>query len=470
MAGLISRDDRDLPTEQRDVLIVGGGLAGLAAGCELADRGFRVRLIERRGFLGGKVFSFRDKETGLQIDNGQHVFLGCCVEFLGFLDQIGSADRVYRQDGLRALIISPRRGTGVIGAVNLPPPLHLLPSFLRFRHLGPLDKLRAGRVLAEMAHLDPAGVRAADETDFATWLADRGQSRAAIDRFWNVIALPTLNDSADRSSAALALTVFREGLLRSRRGADLGYARVGLSDLIAEPAAAYLRARGATIETGARVASIDVDEAGAPQIGLADGRRLTAGRYVLALPPEALWPILSDRLRADPFFAPIGRFGTSPIVNVHVWFDRPIVDFDFAGFIDSPLQWVFNKSRILGLPPEAGQYLAISLSGAREYVDAQRDELMVRFLGELGRAFPRSGRANALRFTVIKEPDATFRPVPGIAALRPSNQTPIPNLWLAGAWTDTGWPATMEGAVRSGRTAARRIRDAAGFDSQRSIC
>ena len=309
-----------------------------------------------------------------------------------------------------------------------------------------------------MARLDEAGVRALDALDFATWLRERGQSPAAIERFWNVIALPTLNDSADRVSAALALTVFREGLLRTREGADLGLARVGLSELVADPARAYLEARGGVVETGARLVGLDINEGGISAVSLADGRRLTADYYLAALPPEALWPVLPDGLRAAPFFAPIERFSTSPIVNVHVWFDRPIVDFDFAGFIDSPLQWVFNKTRLLGLPA-TGQYLAISLSGAWDYIHRSRDDLAVLFLGELGRVFPASVRANAVRLTVVKEPDATFRPLPGVSALRRPNQTPLPNLLLAGAWTDTGWPATMESAVRSGRAAARLILD-----------
>lgn len=442
------------------VLILGGGLAGLSAACRLADAGRRVHLIERRGFLGGKVFSFRDKDTGHEIDNGQHVILGCCTEFLDFLEQIGAAGQIYRQPSLRAPIVSPRRGAGALTAAPLPPPFHLLPSFLRYPHLTMPDKARAGQALLGMSRLDDAGVQAQDGLDFAAWLRAHGQSERAIARFWNPIILPTLNDDVHRVSAALALTVFREGLLRTRHGADIGYARAGLSTVVADPARAHLLARGATIETSARATALDLDGGRLRGVHLADGRTITAGSYITALPPEALVPLLPDALRADPFFAPIDRFSTSPIVNIHIWFDRPVVDFDFAGFVDSPLQWVFNKSKILGLPAAEGQYLAISLSGAWEYIDQSQDELTVRFLGEIGRVFPAAVHANALRLKVVREPDATFRPVPGVGALRRPNQTPVPNLYLAGAWTATGWPATMESAVRSGRQAAADLLNA----------
>ena len=436
-------------------VVVGGGLAGITAACELADAGHRVTLYEKRPFLGGRSYSYTDKATGTEVDNGQHVFLGCCTEYIALLDRLGVRDRAYLQKRFRVPVIDKVWGTSVLRSAPLPPPLHLGPSLVGYRSLSPAENARAVWAFTRIQSLDRAKHPELDDITFAEWLRRNGQGLHAIASLWNLIVQPTLNDDASRVSADLALMVFQEGFLRSRDGANVGWAKVGLSTLIGEAARRYIESRGGEVRLGEGIRGIEIE--GDRASVRTDSGTVEADTIVLALPPQNLPDTLPRSVISDPFFARIRQIETSPIVNVHLWYDRPVWDQRFAAFLNTPVQWVFNKSRLWNLDG-SGQYLDISLSGAYDYIDMPNADILQLFTKELFALFPASRGAELTRALVVKQRAATFSGRPGIARLRPTQRTPIANLFLAGDWTATGWPATMESAVRSGLLAASAIR------------
>ncbi|WP_217915026.1 hydroxysqualene dehydroxylase HpnE [Miltoncostaea marina] len=428
------------------IVVCGGGLAGVAAACEAALRGAEVTLVERRPFLGGRAFSFTDPASGREVDNGQHVYLGCCPAYIGLLRLLGTLGRTTLQPRLRAPVRDRDGRRGVLAAAPLPPPLHLGASFAAYPHLSAREKAAALRALAVLTALPPGPTDRLDERTFADWLRDHGQGERAIARFWDLIVLPTCNDRSDRVSAALAAFVFQRGVLRSTRGSAIGWSRVGLTRLVDPAARAFLEARGGRVLTGRAVERADGDG-----VALRDGERLPADGVVLALPPERARAAAPEALPADP------ALGASPIVNVHLWYDRPVMDEPFTAVVDGPAQWIFNRSAMGAVAREGEHHVAVSMSGARREVGVPRERLAAELRAELDHVLPASRRAELVASAVVKEPRATFAQGPGQAARRPGTATALARVALAGAWTATGWPATMEGAVRSGILAARHL-------------
>lgn len=441
--------------QRPDVVVVGGGLAGLAAACQLAESGRSVMLLEKRPFLGGRAYSYTDGRNDLEVDNGQHVFLGCCSQYIAFLRRLGVYDQVHLQPRLDLPVIDKLTGVSRLQAGGLPAPLHLLPSFLAYKPLSLPEKLLAVYGLLRANAINRKQRPDLDGVPFAEWLRSQRQSASAIRNFWNLIILPTLNDDVENVSTDLALMVLQRGFLRSRHGSAIGYAKVGLSRLIGEAAARYISERGGSVAVSRNVKELTFD-AGRINGVVADGELISAESYVLALPAPALLELLPWMLREDAFFSRASRLEHAPIVNVHLWYDRPVMEEAFAAFVNTPMQWVFNKSRLWS-SDEAGQYLDISLSGAYDFVDMPGQELIDLFTREISSFFPAARTARLVNSLVVKQPQATFSPRPGTAALRPAQRTPISNLSIAGDWTDTGWPATMESAVRSGLLAAEAM-------------
>ncbi|MFM9018287.1 MAG: hydroxysqualene dehydroxylase HpnE [Actinomycetota bacterium] len=427
------------------VAVAGGGLAGIAAAVEAAGRGARVTLVERRPFLGGKAFSFTDPRSGAEIDNGQHVHLGCCTAYVALLGRLGSLGLTAIQPVLH-VDVRDRAGTrGVLTARRLPPPLHMGPAFGRYALLTRAERLRALRALTAIAALGPRGRDGLDDVTFGEWLRAHGQRDAAIERFWDVVILPTCNDRSDRTSAALAAFVITEGLMRTAGGASIGWALVGLSHLVDAPARRLLARSGGRVITGRAVTSAD-----AGGLDLDDGTRIDADAVVLALPPGRAHAVAPAALPADP------GLGESPIVNVHLWYDRPVLDRPILAVVDSPVQWMFDRTAITG-EGAPGQHVALSLSAARAEMGVPRGELAEVMDTEVRALLPGARDAALTQWAVTKDARATFAPAPGQAARRPRARTPVEGLVLAGTWTATGWPATMEGAVRSGITAVDEI-------------
>jgi squalene-associated FAD-dependent desaturase len=431
------------------VVVVGGGLAGLAAGLACADAGARVTLLEARPRLGGATWS--TQHQGLAIDNGQHVFLRCCSAYRDFLARIGADDRVEIQPRLAIPVVAPGGRTAWLRRHPLPAPLHLAPSLARFSHLSWLERWQVAAAARRLAQLDPADP-ALDQRSFGDWLARAGQSPGAIEHFWDLVIRPTLNAVADDASLALAAMVFQTGLLRETDAADVGWARLPLERVHAEPAARALAERGVQVTMRARARAIEV-EAGSVAGIRVGGDRIPADAVILATPHAEAAELLPGESGIDT--RALAALPSSPIVNLHVVWDRKVLPHAFAASVDSPLQWIFDRTAASGLV--GGQYLAVSLSAAEAYLGASAESLRRRFEPEFRRLFPAARAARLEKLFVTCEPAATFRQAPGSQRLRASTQTRVRGLYLAGAWTDTGWPATMEGAVRSGLAAARAL-------------
>jgi len=434
----------------KTVAVFGGGLAGLSAARRLLQHGIGVVLIEKRPFLGGRAFSFLDRESGVEVDNGQHVFLGCNSYFLDYLNEIEALDRAYLQDRLNIRVV--RDGvSGALFSVSWLGRLHLFPSFVAYPHLTWREKAQVAYGLLRVKLIRREKHTAVLESITGyEWLRRHKQSERAIDNLWNLIVLPALNDDVRHVSASMALMVFQEVLLGSASAARIGFARVGLTAFAGEPAQGYIQARGGKLVLGKAVSSLEMASDRIRGAELSDGTSIFADAYILALPHDVLLETLPPNLAQNGFFSAASHLDDAPIVGIHLWYDRPVMDGDFMAFLGSPVQWVFNKSLIQRADGGPGQYVYISLSGAWEHVDRSKEELRATFVEEMGRLFPAAAKATLVRSLVVKERRATFRSKPGALANRLPQATPVPNLFLAGDWTDTGWPATMEGAVRSG--------------------
>ncbi|MEI7519993.1 MAG: hydroxysqualene dehydroxylase HpnE [Thermoleophilia bacterium] len=427
------------------VVVAGGGLAGIAAAVEATACGARVTLVERRPFLGGKAFSFTEPRTGIEIDNGQHVHLGCCTAYMALLDRLGSLGLTTMQPALE-VAVRDRSGThGVLTAARLPPPLHMGPSFARFGLLSTGERASALRALFAIVALGPTGRAGLDDVTFGDWLRGHGQGDASIERFWDLLVLPTCNDRSDRVSAALATFVLTEGLMRTRGGSAIGWSLVGLSHLIDAPTRRHLTRTGGEVLTGHAVI-----RAHGTGVTLDDGREIAADAVILALPPGRARDVAPDALPTDP------ELGESPIVNVHLWYDRPVMPQPVLAVVDSPVQWMFDRTAITG-EGVPGQHLALSISGAHTEMGVPRPVLAEQMDREIRVLLPAAGKAVLSDWAVVKDARATFAPSPGQASRRPGAITPVQGLVLAGNWTATGWPATMEGAVRSGLTAVNAL-------------
>jgi squalene-associated FAD-dependent desaturase len=451
------------------VVVVGGGLAGITAAIALAESGADVTLLEARPRLGGATCSFN--RDGLIIDTGQHVFLGCCSAYRGLLARLGVTAHAPVQDRFDVTVLAPgsanHHGANHPGAgqprqarlrrTALPGPLHMLPALGRYPFLSRAERIRVSRPALAMRLVDPADP-AVDTQRFGDWLAARGQSERARRALWDLFSVSALNIAGDDASLALAATVVKTGLLGQNNAADIGVPALPLGELHGDAAATLLAKLGAQVALGTKVSAIEVTgEADARyRIRLARDSDLAADAVVLAVPHEKAAPLVPPDALPPATVQAWAGLGASPIVNVHVIYDRPVMSLPFAAAIDSPVQWVFDRTRISGLDQlsPGQQYLAISLSAADEYADVPAARLREQFVPALAELFPAARDAQVTEFFVTRERRATFRQVPGSGALRPKAATRRPGLVLAGAWTDTGWPDTMEGAVRSGLAAA----------------
>jgi squalene-associated FAD-dependent desaturase len=436
----------------KHAVVIGGGLAGLAAAIACQDAGVRVTLLESRARLGGATWS--TERRGLVVDNGQHVFLRCCTAYLAFLRRLGVMDRVVLQPRLSVPVREPGGRTSWIRRSALPAPGHLAPSLLRFAPLSFGERLRAARTTLRLRALDLADP-ALDMRRFGDWLRAQGESDAAIDGFWDLLIRPTLNRPAREASLALATKVFQTGLLTAADGADVGWSAVPLQLLHADPAERLLREAGADVRRRAKVTRLEPAGPGRRAAVWVAGERLEADALILAVPHDDAAELLPRGGKVDP--EALAGLGVSPILNLHVVFDRPVLDLPFVAALGSPLQWIFDRSESAGL--KGAQYLAVSISAADEYDGLSVEALRAIFLRAFHELLPASRSAALRDFFVTREPAATFRQVPGTKPLRAGTDSGWPGLALAGAWTDTGWPATMEGAVRSGVAAAQRTLD-----------
>jgi squalene-associated FAD-dependent desaturase len=431
----------------RRVAVIGGGLAGIAAALDCARAGASVTLLESRGRLGGAAYSFT--REGIPADNGQHVFLRCCTAYLELLSELDASEMVTLQPRLEIPVLAPGGGRATLRRSALPAPLHLTGALAHYGFLSPTQRLSVARAMAALRRIDYEDP-AADGRSFGDWLREHRQDDAAIDAVWGLIVRPTLNLDPREASLAQAAHVFQVGLLRDRAAGDIGYARAPLSEIHDVAARRTLARAGVEVRLRHGATTIVAGDDGF-QIEISGAPTLSADVVVVAVPPDRAARLLPSGAGVDR--GSLARLGRSPIVNVHVVYDRRVMELPFAAGVGTPVQFVFDRTETSGIG--TGQYLVVSLSAADAELERTVEELRARYLPALAELFPAASEAGVEAFFVTREHSATFRAAPGSRALRPPAQTPLAGLVLAGSWTDTGWPATMEGAVRSGKTAAQ---------------
>ena len=440
------------------VLIVGGGLAGLAAAVALADD-FEVTLLERRAVLGGRASSFVDDDTGEAVDNCQHVLMRCCTNLLDLYARLGVSDQLRFYDSFQ--FINPDGTTAQLGGAPLPAPLHLAPALLGFRLLSLGERMLVADALLKLVQQSSHPTL---HLTFGEWLRCHRQSARVIEHFWAPVIVSALNEEVDRVAFQYARQVFVEGFMATRHSYEMGLPTRPLHELY-DPAVAFVAQRCGTVQLDVPVREFIFNGDRANGVRLMDGSTIEADSIIAAVPFEVLLRLVpSDLVEQHVCFANLRRLEHSPIVAVHVWFDREVTDLDHAALTGRTVQWMFNKSRNFTTRGRGdaetggnGDYLGLVVSAARALIDKTRSEIIEVALADVREAFPRAREAKVTRAVVIKEPRATFACTPESEALRPDQQTPLANFFLAGDWTNTGWPPTMEGAVISGYRAAERV-------------
>ncbi len=437
-----------------EVLIIGGGFAGLAAGVVLAEAGRRVHLLEQKPHLGGRARSFRDPSTGSIVDNGQHILMGCYHATIRFLTTIGTLERIHFQPRLAVPFLDRGGRVTRLDCLDWPSPWHLLFGVLRSASFSWKEKLEVLRLGRALRSAEESAGRASGES-VAMWLSRLGQSGSLQRNFWNLLCLAAMNEDPRIASARLFERVLRLALFTSPADSRLGIARVGFSDCYTAAASAFIEARGGRVETERGVREVLIADSVCGGVALNDGQRIETAPVISAVPWHQLATLLpQELLRSEPSFAAALALRPAPIISINLWFDAPITELKFAGLRGTTIQWLFNKSRILGTN---NHHVSLVLSGAHEHVSRSKQEILAIALRELGELLPGVGKTKLVHSLVIKERFATFSPSPEATTLRPLARTPVRGFFLAGDWTATGLPATIEGAVQSGYTAAREV-------------
>jgi zeta-carotene desaturase len=444
---------------QRTAVVIGGGLAGIAAAVRLASAGVEVTLVETRKRLGGRATSFVDPATGQVLDNCQHVLLGCCTNLLDLYGRLGVADLI---EWHRRLYFIDRRGTlDVMEAGPLPAPMHMSGSMLGFKSLTLGEKVAIARGMLALMRLGASGRARWSERSFEQWLIEQRQPPGAMRKFWGNIAISACNELPSRLGASYAMQVFQEGFLANAGSYVMGLSKVPLVRLY-DAAEQVLRQNGGQVLTGRSAEALLVEGGRVTGLQLDESQRLTADVYVSALPADRLAKVVPSSLReADPRLAGLDQFEPSPIIGIHLSFSTEhgdVMTLPHAVFSEHELQWVFNKGR----DEQGGQHLHGVISAAHDLVDEPAQKIIDIAVREIGEVMPAAKQARLLHARVVKEKRATFSARPGLDRHRPDPRGATANLYLAGDWCNTGWPATMEGAVRSGYAAAAAVLQDAG--------
>ncbi len=432
------------------VVIIGGGFSGLAAATALGERGHSVLLLEARAQLGGRAYSFADAKTGDSVDNGQHLFMGCYRHTISFLKKIGTLDKLRFQTTPRVDFLDRTFGLTSFDCPDLPAPMNLLAGLLKLKGLTAGDKLRALKI-GKAIRASRNGTERKGLT-VAEWLTSLKQSTSIKDRFWYPMAVATLNESPAIASARMLKVVLKEAFSGDRANANIGISTVGLSDLYTIAAKEFIESRGGSVETNAPVKNLVIEDGRARAVVLKDGRTIEADYFISAVTPQALIKLLPDNIAAREF-AQIAQLESSPIISINLWFDRSVTDREFAGLLGTRIQWLFNKAKISAAASGSNQ-IAIIISAARNFVGMTKEALVEMAVSELGELIPESRNAKVLHSVVVKEREATLSHTVESDLLRPGPRTSVSNLILAGDWTATGLPATIESAVMSGNIAA----------------
>jgi squalene-associated FAD-dependent desaturase len=449
----------------KSAIVIGGGLAGLASGVALAEAGWRVRLFEQKPFLGGRATSYV-LPGGEHVDNCQHVTLGCCTNLADFYRRVGSADRIKFFD--RLVFLDPQGRRGTMKAGILPAPFHMTGSFLTFTPLKIGDKICIARAMFEIlaAKGKTRDLEEAGGISMLEWLHRRAQTQGAIERFWRVVLVSALDEELEHTDARYGVDVFWKAFLMNSTGYRMGVPIVPLAELYAGCQVA-IEARGGEVNLRTPVRALVADGTSIAGVQFDNAREESTDAYIFAVPQDAIVELMPDSIRrAESSLGNLHKIKVAPITGVHFWFDRQVMDEPFVTLLDTNTQWIFNKSQLYAVPNGSAknqeQYLQMVISASYDLLKKSRQEIIDLCLREVRQALPRAQEAQLMKATVIKEVAATFSPQPGVDRWRPRQDTKIPKLFFAGDWTATGWPATMEGAVRSGYLAAEAVLRAAG--------
>ena len=440
------------------VTVVGGGVAGMSAACALAEAGFRVNLVERRGYLGGRASSYLHPGVNEIIDNCQHVLFGCCTNLVGFYRRIGVEKKIHWTHQMTMIEPGGRRSR--LGPSGLPAPLHGLPSLFGAAALNTSDKLALAAAFNALRRPVPHNSR----ESLGTWLRRKQQTPGAINRFWRLVIASALNADLDEIALPYAAKVIRELFLNSAEAGSMGMSSVPLSELY-DNAAGHLMQNGARLVMNANVEGASWDQADLQWTLRTRTGDINSDYLVLALPFEAmdkLIPALPQTNGVGPLRYQAQRHEHWPICSVHLWFDRPITDLDHAVLLDREIHWMYNKTRLQPWRDQKGSYLELVISASKSFAAKTREEAITQAVAELKEFFPAVASATLVKAALIKEVRATFGVPPGVDEVRPHSQSPWPNCFLAGDWIATGWPSTMESAARSGHLAAEALSKAAG--------
>ena len=435
---------------RKAVTVIGGGVAGMSAACALAEVGYRVQLLERRGYLGGRASSYLHPGVGEVIDNCQHVLFGCCTNLQGFYRRIGVADRIHWTSEMT--MIEPGGKRSRLGPSWLPAPLHGLPKLMMAHAFTIADKIALGR--AFNALMRP--VAQDSKESLGDWLRRHKQTRGALERFWRLVIASALNAEIDEIALPYAAKVVRELFMNSAFAGSMGMSTVPLSELY-RSVTQYVEERGGGVLLNTHVEGAEWDEETLQWTVKTRTDELLSDFVVVELPFEGMAKLLPGLPVADgalELAAKIQRHEHWPICSVHLWFDREITDLEHAVLLDREIHWMYNQSR---LQERGGNYIELVVSATRAFAALPRDEAIRQALRELAEFFPLVKEAKLEKAALVKEVRATFGVPPGIDAARPGAVSPWPNLFLAGDWVQTGWPSTMESAARSGHLAAEAV-------------
>ncbi len=448
-----------MPVETKDVVVIGGGFAGLSAGVTLAERGFRVALLESKPALGGRAYSFTDPASEDFVDNGQHVLMGCYHLTLDFLGKIGTRDRLVAHRNLEIEMLDGPGRRAVLRTARLPGPFHMTGGILGYRHLSIRERINLMRAGARLMYLRRFRRAYLARMTVAEFMNLSRQDERARSCFWYPLAIATLNENPEIASAALLAEVLKRAFFSRRSDSSFLYSTVGLSDLYCEAARKYIERRDGVVACRAIVERFEMDPYGAiTSARLRDGRALEAASFIAAITPDRLLKLLPEGATTDAAFSELGGLKSSPIICVHLWLDREVTQASFVGFIGTQTQWLFNKRRIFSRPDERRPgYLSFVISGARDLIDHSNEQLLDIVLRDLRAMLPAARQAQVLKALVLKEKQATIATDPESDRKRPPVTTPIPNLFLAGDWIQTGLPATIESAVVAGNMAAAAV-------------
>lgn len=428
------------------VVVVGGGLAGMAAAVALESAGAEVTLLEARRSLGGRAGSYEDPRTGEQLDNCQHVLLGCCTNLLDFYRRIGATDKIRFEPAIRFLD-DRGRSYALAGTPGLPAPLHLAPAGLGFSLLSLPERISLARASLAMMRLGRGGRKKLADVSFGDWLDEHRQSAELVRKLYDPVLVGALNEDVRRASSEFAIQVFQESLLANRSGCRMAVPAGTLGDLYASLPLRDLR-------LGTRVVGLASDGVRVTGVQLASGETVTADAVVLATNHHGICKWLpGEWAERDERFRCLDKLESVPILGTHLWFDRPVLRDSHAALLSTPLQWVFRKDA-------EGCVVHGVISAARDWTDRPREQMLAAFEEQIRATLPGAREARLLRGTTVVEKRATFAAVPGVDRYRPGQAPPaggLAGLYLAGDYTRTGWPATMEGAVRSGYLAAEAI-------------